>query len=54
MSIGIQGIGDAVGDGRSVNGGVGRDVGEVGFVGEIVGNGEGRCGGNGFGVMSGG
>jgi len=34
--------------------GVGSGVGEVGFVGEIVGNGKGGRGGNGFGVMGGG
>ncbi len=33
--------------------GVGSGVGEVGFVGEIVGNGKGGRGGNGFGVMGG-
>ena len=34
--------------------GVGSGVGEVGFVGEIVGKGKGGRGGNGFGVMGGG
>ena len=39
---------------RTQGAGVGRGVAEVGLVGEIVGNGKGGRGGDGFGVMGGG